>query len=151
MKTLEGPPATAHRADPQVAKPGDEPSPVDFHAAAQGRVRRLATKLEGHIGAASTVTGQHLADRPAAQRIAVHQDDVFGLGQEVAQVRDRPQGPQQLRLDGEAQLDSPLRRFRLEFIPDGPRQVVQVDRRLAAGAVKDLDRPHRDRAAGDGK
>ena len=151
MEALKGPPAAAHRADPQVAKPGDEPSLIDFHAAAQALVRRFAAQLKGDVGAAAAVAGQRVTDRPAAERVAVHQDDVVAIGQEVAQIDDGSQGSQQLRLDGEAQLDSPFRRFRLQSIPDGPRQVVQVDCRLAAGAVEDVDRTHRDRAAGHGQ
>ena len=151
VETLEGPPAAAHRADPQVAKPGDEPSLIDFHAAAQALVRRFAAQLKGDVGAAAAVAGQRVTDRPAAERVAVHQDDVVAIGQEVAQIDDGSQGSQQLRLDGEAQLDSPFRRLRLQSIPDGPRQVVQVDCRLAAGAVEDVDRTHRHRAAGHGQ
>ena len=91
---------------------------------------------------------ERLADRPATERVAVDHHDVVGIGEEVAQVDDRTQRAQQIRFDLEAEFDSAGAGLALEPAAHRVSEVVQVDRRLAAGAVKQVDRAHGDSAAG---
>ena len=135
----------ADRADPEVAQPDHQAAGIHLHAAADAVV---PADLEGDVGAAAAVAVERLADRPAAERVAVDQHDVVGIGEEVAEVDHGAKRAEQLRFDLEVEFDPAGAGLALEPAPHRVAEVEQVHRRLAAGAVKKVDRPQRDGAAG---